>query len=153
MWMIGHKYSCGKDFSSHWVVQRIPNPLSTLFWFGIGYMSTYRLLHFWLTHFIKCKHRKTPEPNKFDKRFEIWCPTRCSAYTDNGLTLSDNAPYQENYESGIFTINGYIYCRVPARRGLQRTAQAATRHGARDPLVCPQVDQTYRGASKNKQTR
>ena len=40
-----------------------------------------------------------------------------------------------------------IYCRVPARRGLQRTAQAATRHGARDPLVRPQVDQTYRGAS------
>ena len=36
-----------------------------------------------------------------------------------------------------------IYCRVPARRGLQRTAQAATRHGARDPLVRPQVDQTY----------
>ncbi len=42
---------------------------------------------------------------------------------------------------------GKIYCRVPARRGLQRTARAATRHGARDPLVRPQVDQTYRGAS------
>ncbi len=35
------------------------------------------------------------------------------------------------------------YCRVPARRGLKRTARAATRHGARDPLVRPQVDQTY----------
>ncbi len=34
-----------------------------------------------------------------------------------------------------------IYCRVLARRGLQRTARAATRHGARDPLVRPQVDQ------------
>ncbi len=34
-----------------------------------------------------------------------------------------------------------IYCRVPARQGLQRTARAATRHGARDPLVRPQVDQ------------
>ncbi len=34
-----------------------------------------------------------------------------------------------------------IYCRVPARRGLQRTAWAATRHGARDPLVRPQVEQ------------
>ncbi len=39
------------------------------------------------------------------------------------------------------------YCRVPARRGLQQTAWAATKHGARDPLVRPQVDQTYRGAS------
>ena len=38
-------------------------------------------------------------------------------------------------------------CRVPARRGLQQTARAGTRHGARNPLVCPQVDQTYRGAS------
>ncbi len=37
-----------------------------------------------------------------------------------------------------------IYCRVPARRGLQQTARAATRHGARDPLVCPQVDQIKR---------
>ncbi len=36
-----------------------------------------------------------------------------------------------------------IYCLVPARRGLQQTARAATRHGARDPLVRPQVDQTY----------
>ncbi len=36
-----------------------------------------------------------------------------------------------------------IYCRVPARRGLQRTARAATRHGARDPLGRPHVDQTY----------
>ena len=44
-------------------------------------------------------------------------------------------------------INTYVYCRMPVRRGLQRTARAATRHGARDPLVCPQVDQTYRGAS------
>ncbi len=35
----------------------------------------------------------------------------------------------------------YRYCRLPARRGLQRTARAATRHGARDPLVRPQVDQ------------
>ncbi len=26
------------------------------------------------------------------------------------------------------------YCHVPARRGLKRTARAATRHGARDPL-------------------
>ena len=26
----------------------------------------------------------------------------------------------------------YIYCRVPARRGLQQTAWAVTRHGARD---------------------
>ena len=26
-----------------------------------------------------------------------------------------------------------IYCRVPMRRGLQQTARAATRHGARDP--------------------
>ena len=26
-----------------------------------------------------------------------------------------------------------LYCRVPARRGLQQTAWAATRHGARDP--------------------
>ena len=33
-----------------------------------------------------------------------------------------------------------VYCRVPARRGLQRTTRAATRHGARDPLVRPQVD-------------
>ncbi len=31
-----------------------------------------------------------------------------------------------------------LYCRVPAR--LQQTARAATRHGARDPLVRPQVD-------------
>ena len=31
------------------------------------------------------------------------------------------------------------YCRVPSRRGLQRTARAATRHRARDPLVRPQV--------------
>ncbi len=46
-----------------------------------------------------------------------------------------------------------IYCRVPARRGLQRTARAATRLGARDPLVRPQVDQTYRGASNNRQAR
>ncbi len=36
-----------------------------------------------------------------------------------------------------------IYCCVPARRGLQRTARAATRHVDRDPLVRPQVDQTY----------
>ncbi len=32
---------------------------------------------------------------------------------------------------------------MPARRGLQQTAQAATRHRAKDPLVHPQVDQTY----------
>ncbi len=32
-----------------------------------------------------------------------------------------------------------IYCRVPARRGLQQTARAATRHGARDPLVRPHI--------------
>ncbi len=37
-----------------------------------------------------------------------------------------------------------MYCRVPARRGLQRTTRAATRHGARDPLVHPQVDQTIK---------
>ena len=37
-----------------------------------------------------------------------------------------------------------IYCRVPAGRRLQRTARAATRHGTRDPLVRPQVDQTYK---------
>ncbi len=32
------------------------------------------------------------------------------------------------------------YCRVPTRWGLQQThpgLRAATRHGARDPLVCP----------------
>ena len=28
-----------------------------------------------------------------------------------------------------------IYCRVPARRGLQQTARAPTRHGARDTLT------------------
>ena len=28
------------------------------------------------------------------------------------------------------------YCRMPARQSLQRTARAATRHGAGDPLVC-----------------
>ncbi len=33
---------------------------------------------------------------------------------------------------------------MPARRGLQRTARAATRHGARDPLVRPQVDQNFK---------
>ena len=32
-------------------------------------------------------------------------------------------------------IKNDIYCRVPARRGLQRTARAPTRHGAIDPLV------------------
>ena len=31
---------------------------------------------------------------------------------------------------------------MSARQGLQRTARAATRHGATDPLVHPQVDQT-----------
>ncbi len=39
----------------------------------------------------------------------------------------------------------YIYCRVPARWVLQQTnpgLRAVTRHGARDPLVRPQVDQT-----------
>ncbi len=36
--------------------------------------------------------------------------------------------------------HGSKYFRVPARRGLQWTARAATRHGARDPLVRPQVD-------------
>ncbi len=30
-----------------------------------------------------------------------------------------------------------LYCRVPAKRRLQLTARAATRHGARDPLVRP----------------
>ncbi len=34
-----------------------------------------------------------------------------------------------------------LYCRVPARRGLQQTARATTRHRARDPLVRLQVDQ------------
>ncbi len=29
---------------------------------------------------------------------------------------------------------------MPAKQGLQQTAQAATRHGARDPLVRAQVD-------------
>ncbi len=29
----------------------------------------------------------------------------------------------------------FIYCCAPARRGLQQIARAATRHGARDPLV------------------
>ena len=42
-----------------------------------------------------------------------------------------------------------IYCRMPARRGLQQTAQAATRHGARDPLVRPQVDKLDNHLDKN----
>ncbi len=42
----------------------------------------------------------------------------------------------------------FIYCRMPARRGLQQTTRAATRHGARDPLVRPQVDQTYRETNR-----
>ena len=46
-----------------------------------------------------------------------------------------------------YNVLQFLYCRVPARRGLQRTARAATRHRARDPLVRPQVDQTYRGES------
>ncbi len=41
---------------------------------------------------------------------------------------------------------GFIMLRA-SKTGLQQTARAATRHGARDPLVRPQVDQTYRGAS------
>ena len=46
-------------------------------------------------------------------------------------------------EMGMQTIESKgVYCRVPARQGLQRTARAATRHRARDPLVRPQVDQT-----------
>ena len=43
------------------------------------------------------------------------------------------------------------YCRVPARRGLQQTARALTRHGARDTLVRSQVDQTY--SCKRSDTR
>ncbi len=41
------------------------------------------------------------------------------------------------------TIHVCILNILPVGRGLQRTAQAATRHGTRDPLVRPQVDQTY----------
>ncbi len=43
-------------------------------------------------------------------------------------------------------------CRVPARRGLQQTARAATRHMARDPLVRPQVDSYLDKNLKKKRT-
>ncbi len=46
----------------------------------------------------------------------------------------------------------YMSCRVPARRGLQRTARAVTRHGARDPLVRPQVDNHLGKNFKKKRT-
>ncbi len=52
-----------------------------------------------------------------------------------------------------------IYCRVPARWGLQQThpgLRAATRQGVRDPLVHSQVDYlaitTYKKFKKRKRT-
>ena len=50
---------------------------------------------------------------------------------------------------GAFQISvhlAFIYCRVPARWGLQQThpgLRTATRHGVRDPLVCLQVDLNF----------
>ncbi len=44
-----------------------------------------------------------------------------------------------------YFIGNPLYCRVPARWGLQQThpgLRAATRHGVRDPLVRSQVDYT-----------
>ena len=58
-------------------------------------------------------------------------------FTDLLRTQTSHAYEPVKYDSD----SCYIYCRVPARRGLQQTAWAATRHGARDPLVRPQVDQ------------
>ncbi len=65
------------------------------------------------------------------------------------LVVCEPVPYQLTFSTFQCTkvLLVEIYCRVPARRGLQQTTRAATRHGARDPLVGPQVDQTYMGAS------
>ena len=63
--------------------------------------------------------------------------------------LSGHIVAQEWHRSGTGMPPGHtqflqprdIYCRMPARWGLQQThpgLQAATRHGARDPLVRPQ---------------
>ena len=53
-------------------------------------------------------------------------------------TVSDIT--QENERIEVTQDARHPYCRVPARRGLQRTARAVTRHRGRDPLVRPQVD-------------
>ncbi len=77
-------------------------------------------------------------------------------YNFNSLecTIITDAAVQYGKQTGVLmtaTRCKYsIDCHVPARRGLQQTAWAATRHGARDPLVRPQVDQTYWGASNQQ---
>ena len=74
-----------------------------------------------------------------------------TSYNSHLLTLGTGSghsltPLVIGKDNGLMenTLHSYpsveTYFRVIARRGLQRTARAATRHMARDPLVIPQVD-------------
>ena len=51
----------------------------------------------------------------------------------NGCFVGNQAYMLIIFKHQHFTLLFVLYCCVPARRGLQRTAQQATRHGARDP--------------------
>ncbi len=62
-----------------------------------------------------------------------------------GVPVTGSPP--ATWISNISSFTWPVYCRVPARHGLQRTTRAATRHWAREPLVRPQVDQTWKNKS------
>ncbi len=90
-WLFADTITGGEDEQR--VVHWIPNPLSTLFWFGFCYISPGTLLHFWrayYSHGVEMLHVLTPKnhtlsnvniakllnPNKL-KRFWIRCTARC----------------------------------------------------------------------------
>ncbi len=104
--------------------------------------SFYKLFFLWYFFFTKCE--------KFRKG-HLW-GTRHDAYARSILGQGPEKLYLKLCFSDMtFDIRGtkapnrsdYEYCRMPARWGLQQThpgLRAATRHGARDPLVRSQVD-------------